>query len=91
MQNTQVNIIWEKVALEKYNKMVARIPIFHRELVKQVVPPKAQLLAQARGALQVEEQDVVKAFLNEVPKAFYSLMVRLLEEVGFEYKQFINQ
>ena len=88
---TQVNITWEKVASEKFNKMVNRIPIFHRELVKQVVPPKAELMARDRGAAQVEEEDVVRAFLNEVPKAFYSLMIRLFDEVGFEYKQFTQQ
>ena len=91
MSNTQVNITWNKIASDKYNKMVARIPIFHRELVKQVVPPKAESLARARGASEVSEEDIVKAFLHEVPKAFYSLMVRLLDEVGFEYKQLTSK
>ena len=89
MQNTQLNILWEKTALEKYNAMIVRIPIFHRELVKQVVPSRAEAIARARGGSQVEEEDIVRAFLTEVPKAFYSLMVRLLDEVGFEYKQLI--
>ena len=91
MQNTQLNISWDKIALEKYEKMVSRIPIFHRELVKQVVPPKAEAFARARSASVVNEDDIVKAFLSEVPKAFYSLMVRLLDEVGLEYKKFTNK
>ena len=91
MQNTQLNITWDKVALEKYNMMVSKIPIFHRELVKQVVPPKAESLARARGASVVIEEDIVKAFLAEVPKAFYSLMIRLLDEVGFEYRKYTDQ
>ena len=45
-------------------------------------------LAKARGAAQVEEQDIVRAFCAEVPKAFYSLMVRLFEEVGFNYREY---
>ena len=32
---------------------------------------------------QVEEADIVKAFLTEVPKAFYSIMIRIMSEVGF--------
>ena len=91
MPNVQLNVSWDKTALDKYNKMVGRIPIFHRELVKQVVPPKAESLARTRGASQVSEEDIVKAFLHEVPKAFYSLMIRLLDEVGLEYKQFTSK
>ena len=43
----------------------------------------------ARGSSMVEEKDIVQAFLSEVPKAFYSLMVRIMDEVGFDYKKYI--
>ena len=54
-----------------------------------MVNKKAEQGARARGSAMVEEMDIVKAFLTEVPKAFYSLMVRIMGEVGFDYKKYI--
>jgi hypothetical protein len=88
MQNTQTEIQWESVALDKYNKMLKRIPIFHREIAKQVVLKKAEMNAKERGALHIEESDLARAFLSEVPKAFYSLMIRIMDEVKLDYKKY---
>ena len=87
MTHTQDEIQWEPMALEKYRKMLTRIPIFHRDIARQVVCKKAELNAKARGASQIQENDLSQAFLSEVPKAFYSLMVRIMDEVKLEYKK----
>ncbi len=87
MISTQTTIKWETTALAKYNKMLTLIPIFHRGLAKEVVNKKAEQNAQTRGSAQVEEQDIVSAFTTEVPKAFYSLMIRIMDEVGLDYKK----
>ena len=89
MVTIQTNMDWEAVALVKYNKMLNLIPIFHRRLTQEVVNKKAEQGAQARGSAQVQEIDIVQAFLSEVPKAFYSLMIRIMDEVGFDYKKYI--
>ena len=85
----QTTMNWEKEALVKYNKMLNLIPVFHRGLAKEVVNKKAEQNAIDRGASRVEENDIVQAFLSEGPKAFYSLMVRIMDEVGFNYKRHI--
>ena len=84
----QPQLEWDKEALSKFNLMIEKIPLFHRKIAQQVVHKKAQLNAQERGASIVEEPDIVRAFFSEVPFAFYSLMVRLLDEVGFNYKEY---
>jgi hypothetical protein len=89
MVTIQTNMDWEAVALSKYNKMLNLIPIFHRRLTQEVVNKKAEQVARARGSAQVQEIDIVQAFSTEVPKAFYSLMVRIMDEVGFDYKKYI--
>ena len=89
MVSIQTNMNWDAVALGKYNKLLNLIPIFHRRLAQEVVNKKAEQGAQARGSLQVEEMDIVQAFSTEVPKAFYSLMVRIMGEVGFDYKKYL--
>ena len=89
MVTIQTNMNWDEVALGKYNKMLNLIPVFHRRLAKEVVNKKAEQGAVARGSSTVEEIDIVHAFLTEVPKAFYSLMIRIMDEVGFDYKKYI--
>jgi hypothetical protein len=89
MVSIQTNMTWDAEALSKYNKMLNQIPVFHRRLAQEVVNKKAEQAAQARGSAKVEEADIVKAFLTEVPKAFYSLMIRIMGEVGFDYKKYI--
>ena len=79
---------WEPKARQKYETMIANIPLFHREIAKKIVDKKAPMLASDRGSTVVEEEDIVRAFLAEVPMAFYSLMIRLFDEVGFDYKKY---
>ena len=88
MKETLVELEWESEAKAKFTQMIHRIPLFHRSLAEHVVYKKAQLNAQERKASQVEESDIVRAFFSEVPAAFYSLMIRLLEEVGFDYRKY---
>jgi len=89
MVSIQTNMHWDPAALGKYNKMLNLIPIFHRRLAQEVVNKKAEQGALARGSSTVEEVDIVQAFLTEGPKAFYSLMIRMMDDVGFDYKKYI--
>ena len=88
MSYTQTQLEWDPVIRAKYDEMITKIPLFHREIAKKVVDKKAVLNAQARGNGKIIEEDVVRAFLTEVPVAFYSLMIRLFDEVGFDYKKY---
>lgn len=87
MSETTTKLEWEADALKKYQLMITKIPLFHREIAKIVVDKKATSNAQERGSSVIEEGDIVQAFQSEVPKAFYSLMIRLFDEVGFDYKE----
>ena len=80
------NVEWEDGARKKYQLMITKIPLFHRDIAQVVVDKKAEINAQERGSKMIEEKDIVAAFLSEVPKTFYSLMIRLFDEVGFDYK-----
>ena len=88
MSPAQTKLNWEKAAEDKYTLMIEKIPLFHRQIAKKVVDKKAEQIALGRGSDIVEESDIIQAFLSEVPMAFYSLMVRILDEVGFDYKKY---
>ena len=89
MVTIQTNMPWDEVSLGKYNKMLNLIPVFHRRIAQEVVNKKAEQGAVARGSSMVEEMDIVQAFLTEAPKAFYSLMIRMMHDAGFDYKKYI--
>ena len=70
---------------EKFNLFISKIPVFHRHITEQAVLNKAQEIARARNSARIEEEDIIAAFFLDVPSPFYSMMVRLLEQTGFDY------
>jgi len=81
-------MVWEAKTEEKFKLLISKIPVFHRRITESVVIQQAQNNAILRKSPQVEEQDVVSAFFSDVPSPFYSMMVRLLEQNGFNYKKY---
>jgi hypothetical protein len=79
---------WDKATQEKFKVIVSKIPVFHRHITEEAVTRGAQEHALKRGAAKVEEVDVLSAFFSDVPAAFYSMMIRLLEQNGFDYKKY---
>lgn len=79
---------WDAKTEEKFKLMIAKIPVFHRRITEVAVTKRAQENALARGSSQIEEEDVVSAFFSDVPSPFYSMMVKLLEQTGFDYRKF---
>jgi len=79
---------WDKVTQERFKVMVAKIPVFHRHITEEAVTEGAQENAKSRNSAKIEEIDVISAFFSDVPAAFYSMMIRLLEQNGFDYKKY---
>ena len=79
---------WDINTQNKLNAMIAKIPVFHRRITQEAVIKKAEELAISRKAAAVEEIDVISAFFCDVPSPFYSMMIRLLEQSGFDYKKY---
>ena len=88
MPDEAPSLQWESMAREKFDNMIQRIPLFHRSLAREVAYTRAELNARERGSALVEEGDIVRAFFSEVPMAFYNLMIKLFEDVGFDYKKY---
>lgn len=79
---------WEISVQGKFKLFIQKLPVFHRRIAESVVSKKAQDNALTRNSSQVEEEDVISAFFSDVPAAFYSMMVRILEQTGFDYKKY---
>lgn len=81
-------MIWEAETERKFKILISKIPVFHRHITESVVSKVAQQNAVLRNASCVQEQDVVGAFFSDVPSPFYSMMVRLLGQNGFDYRKY---
>lgn len=79
---------WEAVAQEKFKMVISKLPIFHRHIAESAVKERAEESARLRASAQVQEQDIIAAFFSDVPSPFYSMMIRLLEQSGFDYKKY---
>ena len=79
---------WEEKTEAKFKFMISKIPVFHRGITQEAVTKKAEEIAGARNVAFVEEQDVIAAFFSDVPSPFYSMMIRLLGQSGFDYKKY---
>ena len=84
-------IKWDAEIEKKFHLMISKIPLFHRQMAERVVKVAAEENARQRNSSLVQEEDVVLAFLSDVPKPFYSMMIKLFEVVGFNYKQYQNR
>ena len=79
---------WENKTEEKFKLMISKIPVFHRTITQEAVIKRAEELAKSRDSSLIEEQDVLGAFFTDVPSPFYSMMIRLMEQTGFDYKKY---
>jgi hypothetical protein len=79
---------WEIKTQEKFKLFISKIPVFHRHITEVAVTKRAEEFARIGKREQVEEKDVVSAFFTDVPSPFYSMMVRLLEQTGFDFKKY---
>jgi hypothetical protein len=81
-------MIWETATENKFKILISKIPVFHRHIAESVVRRQAEEIAVKRNVACVQEQDVVAAFFSDVPSPFYSMMIRLLGQNGFDYKKY---
>ncbi|MBM3244029.1 MAG: hypothetical protein FJZ12_04275 [Candidatus Omnitrophica bacterium] len=79
---------WDVGTKNKFALFTSKIPVFHRHITEEAVSKMAEESARKRSSSVVEEQDVIAAFFCGVPSPFYSMMVRLLDQTGFDYKKY---
>jgi hypothetical protein len=79
---------WNPEVKERFKVLTAKIPVFHRHITEEAVTKRAEENARVRNSAKVEEVDVINAFFSDVPTPFYSMMIRLLDQTGFDYKKY---
>lgn len=88
MSEAEIAMAWEPEVKEKFDAFIVRMPVFHRRIAEKLVSEQAEKNAQARRAARVNEEDLLNAIFSEVPHPFYTMMLRLLHELNFDYKKY---
>ncbi len=79
---------WEKQARENFEAILAKIPVFLRDLARTKVSRRAENNARSENRLEVSQKDVVEAFFMETPFGFHGPMKMDMEALGIDYKQY---
>lgn len=80
-----MTLAWEKNASEKFDRMIGKVPVFLREIAKDKVSKKAEVLALNNGRVEVTEKEMVDAFFAETPFGFHGPMKSDMQELGIDY------
>lgn len=83
-----LSITWEPEVKRKFDIFITKMPIFHRRIAEKLVSERAAVNAAERKSISVNEEDLLKAIFSEVPHPFYTMMLRLLHELGFDYTKY---
>ncbi|MFO8052346.1 MAG: DUF2621 family protein [Candidatus Omnitrophota bacterium] len=86
-----MEIEWDSSAKNTFDKVIQSLPQFHRTIAEKLVYQKAKDLAASRKSSLVEDQDLIQAFFQEVPPAFYEMMKRLFDHLNIDYSKYIEK
>lgn len=82
------NIAWDKDAREKFELLLAKIPVFLRSIAQKKVSQRAENITRQEGRLEVSQKDMVDAFFLETPFGFHGPMKSDMEEIGIDYRKY---
>jgi len=86
-----MSIKWNENTKNYFDKVIGNLPQFHRSIAEKLVKEKSEELAKQRGSELVQDQDMVRAFFQEVPPAFKDMMKRLFSQLNIDYSGCIDE
>ncbi len=82
------NITWESATQKKFDQMIAKIPVFLRDIAQKKVFQKAVDFTQKDDRRIVCEKDLVDAFFAETPFGFHGPMKNDMNELKIDYLKY---
>ena len=82
------NISWPQDIQEKFEKLIAKIPLVLRGFAKDKVSKRAKSLVVKDHRIEVTEKDLVDAFFAETPFGFQGPLKTDMEEIGVDYRKY---
>ncbi len=82
------DITWDSATQKKFEQMVAKIPVFLRDIAQKKVFQKAVDFTQKDGRRIVSEKDLVDAFFSETPFGFHGPMKNDMDDLKIDYLKY---
>ena len=82
------NITWDLATQKKFDQMIAKIPIFLRDIAQKKVFQKAVDFTQKDERRIVSEKDLVDAFFAETPFGFHGPMKNDMNDLNIDYLKY---
>jgi len=83
--NSSSEIKWEESAREKFDLLIAKVPVFMREIASGKVTKKAEAIVSSENRDEIIMKDMVDAFFEATPFGFHGPMKADMEEFGIDY------
>lgn len=83
-----INITWDLEARKKFEQIIAKIPVFLRNIAEKRVSQKAETLTRKDNRTIVSEKDFVDAFFSETPFGFHGPMKNDMNDLGIDYTKY---
>ncbi len=87
-QEPQNKITWDPSTEQKFNELIAKVPVFMRGIAKDKVSQRIEKILLQENRLVVGEKDMVDAFFAETPFGFHGPMKSDMESLGIEYTKY---
>ena len=85
---TDSEIKWEEGAQKQFEQLIAKIPVFLRNIAKEKVSKKAESLVRDDNRTVIGEKDMVDAFFIETPFGFHGPLKTDMEEIQIDYTKY---
>lgn len=85
---SKAELLWDSEVKKKFDIFVSKMPLFHRRIAEKLISEEAINNAARRNSNVINEEDLFCAIFSGVPKPFYTMMLRLLDELRFDYKKY---
>lgn len=81
-------ICWEKIDEERFNQLIAKIPVFLRSVAMEKVSQRVEKILMQENRQVASERDLVEAFFLETPFGFHGPLKMDMQLLGIDYTKY---
>jgi len=81
-------IDWDRDTRGKFDQLIAKIPVFLRNIAKEKVSKKAEDIVRGDKRTEIGEKDMVDAFFIETPFGFHGPLKTDMEAIQIDYTKY---
>ncbi len=81
-------IIKDPAIREKFEQIIAKVPVFVREMARDKVSQRLKANLAKEGRSQATEKDLIDALFAETPFGFHGPLKTDMQSIGIDYTKY---